>query len=543
MSKNKNSEYKSAFFYLYKHIRPHKKWYLGATIIALALVVTGIFNARVTQMLVDSSINEERITIVFALVLFTLIIVLNILLNYFKDFCTSNLAARASMDIKQNISKSLLNAKYSELVKQKSGDLLTSVNIDTNMVCDFIAGDLIGLFSQFAMAIGTLVYLLYINPILAIVTFLYTPLGMFFTLSLNNKMNKLYPINADYKGDALSVFEQALVQIPIIKSYMTERKITSKIYDQYNKVYKNEIKISVWNSLLQSACSSTSYIPRITFMIVAGLMVINGEMTVGTFIAVFDLLSYIISPSVYFPFILNGFNRSIASMNRIKKIENIPQTHTPSINEFNRIPSIDINKVSFEYEKGKPIFEKLSINHKGSGIIVVSGTSGVGKTTLLDLIAGLYQPRKGSIIVNGDISVVSQDTYIFNGTLKDNVRLAKPDATDYEIEMALRGAGAVEFAEDLPNGYETLLGDGNNNLSGGQMQRLSLARTILSDKPIWLLDEPTSALDTRTEQIIIDVISKMSKEKLIVISAHRQSLIDLADKVICIKGGNNYEVV
>lgn len=535
MSQNTELNYKSALLYLSKFILPHKKWYLTASIISLVLVGTGLLNARVTQLLVDSSISGEKTKIFVSLISFILIITINITLNYISGVCVSKLSANASMDLKRHISKLLLNAKYGEIIKLKSGNVLSSVNSDTGAICDFIAGDLIGLFSQFTMALGSIIYLVSINPLLAVITFAYTPIGMFFTLSLNSKMNRLYSINVDYKGEALSVVEQALLQIPIIKSFGTEERIKKKIFKQFDAVYHTEMRISKWNSLLQTACSSTSYIPRIVYMIFSGYMVMRGKLTTGTYIAVFDLLTYIIAPSVYFPFLFNGLNKSIASMNRIKRLEDIPQVQNLEKDMISNIPLININNVSFGYSDNKTVIQGFSLLHKGTGIIAICGESGFGKTTLLDLIAGLYIPNSGSIEVGGGVSVVSQDTFIFSALL-ENVKLANRTASDTEIIHALKMAGADEFAKALPNGYNTMIGDGYADLSGGQKQRISFARTILSNCSIWLLDEPTSALDSQTENIIIDVLRRMSKEKLIIICAHRKSLTDIADRIITLKG-------
>lgn len=536
MPKNKESNYKSAFSFLFKFIKSYKKWYIAAVIISLVLVGIGLLNARVTQMLIDSSLDGRMGKIMDSLVMFVILISVNITLSYISGVCVSKLSANVSADLKRHIYKILLHAEYGEIVKLKSGDTLSSVNTDTGIVCNFISEDLIGLFSQAAMALGTAAYLVCVNPLLVIVTFAYTPIGMFFTLSLNRKMNRLYSLNADRRGEALSVVEQALSQIPVIKSFMMEKQIRSKIYEQYDNVYKTEMKISIWRALLQPACSSTSSIPRIVFMIFAGYMVMRGNLTSGAFVAIFDLLSYIIGPTVYFPFMLNSLNESDASINRIKRLEEIPQVQEIPKKIFSNTPNINISNLSFGYLDDKPIIQGFSLHHNGSGIIAICGESGSGKTTLLDLIARLYQPECGSVDVNGNVSVVSQETYLFSMSLMENVRIARINASDEEVIEAIEMVGAGEFARALPDGYNTMLGEGNADLSGGQKQRLSLARTILSNSTVWLLDEPTSALDIQTENMVLDVIKKMSKEKLIIISAHRKSLIDIADEVINLKG-------
>jgi len=221
MSKNnKKHDYKSALKYLFHFIKPHKKWYISASVVSLLLVGTGILYTKNTEILIDSSIAGDGTKIIQSLILFLLIIAINIILNYISKIYVSKLAAHASKDLKRHISKLVLYAKYGSIKKLKSGDILSTINTDTEVVCNFIASDLVGLFAQFSLAIGAMGYIIYINPLLALVTFAFTPVGMFFTLSLNKKMNILHPINADYKGIALSVVEQALMQIPVIKSFM-----------------------------------------------------------------------------------------------------------------------------------------------------------------------------------------------------------------------------------------------------------------------------------------------------------------------------------
>jgi ABC-type bacteriocin/lantibiotic exporter with double-glycine peptidase domain len=358
-------------------------------------------------------------------------------------------------------------------------------------------------------------------------------MGMFFTLTLNRKMNRLYPKCANSEGQALSVVEQILMQIPVIKSFAMEERMREKVHGQYGAVRDTEMKIATPNALLQTACSSTAQIPRILYLIFAGSLVLNGQMTIGALIAVFDLLNYIIGPSVYFPFMLNGLNRSAASINRISKLGRLPQKATKQKQtETVSAVMVSMEHLSFSYAEGKPVINDLSFAHTGPGIVVVSGKSGCGKTTLLDLISGLIEPKEGSISVSGGVSAVSQDTYLFAESLFNNVRLARPDASEQDVVSALALAGADRFAASLPQGTHTLIGDGGADLSGGQKQRVSLARTILADNPIWLLDEPTSALDAETEQVVLAVIKEMSVRKLIFISAHRQSLINLADRRI-----------
>ena len=523
MPQDKYSRYKSAAKFLWQTIKPHKELYIIASLIALMLVGTGLVQARVTQSLIDNTSDGSIESIYFSLLLFVALITINGTLTYISGICVSRLAAKSGCDLKNRIAHLLLHAKYGEIVKQQAGDTLQTIGADTGVVCDFIGGDLIGLFSQFSMALGVLIYVLFINPLLVLITFVYTPIGMFFTLSLNREMNKLYPMRAEGEGRALSTLEQVLATIPVIKSFIAEKQIREKLSREYNAVYKTDIKISKWNALMQTACSSTAMVPRVVYLIFAGHMVINGNLSVGTLLSVFDLLTYVIGPTVYLPFLLNGLNRSIASINRIAKLQELPQTGNTEQKEYRGVPHIKIDNISFSYNQGTPVISNLSFEHTGAGIVAICGKSGSGKTTLLDLIAGLYKPDNGNIEIHGAVSVVTQDTYLFNDTIIENVRIAKPSATDLQVFQALHYAGADNFAVENNDFTE---------LSGGQKQRIALARTILADAPIWLLDEPTSALDSDTEKIVAETIKNVAKGKLIIISAHRQSLIDLAQRRI-----------
>lgn len=540
MSKNENYQYKSAFKFLFKFIKPQKKLYLTAAVLSILLIGTNIFQTYATGMLINNSAKGNFREIVLSILIFILIIGLNIALTYKNGCACTSLSALSCRDIKAYIFKKLLKSKYSEIQKVKSGDMLNTINLDTTNVCNFVANDLTGLFSQFAMAFAGLIYLLIVSPTLCLVTFVYTPIGMFFTLSLNKRLNKLYPKNADYKGEALSVVEQALSCIPVIKSFMMEKQTIKRVKEQYDNVYNTDMKISFYSALMQPACYTTSYIPRILYLLFGGYMTMNNKLSIGTFIAVFNLLDFIIGPTVYFPFMLNGFNRTIASINRINKLENLHEEYIETVAKKNYDgkpkPSIKIDNLCFGYDEDKYTINNLSFEHTSSGIIALCGNSGSGKTTLLDLICGLYKPQKGSIEIGGDIGVVSQDTYLFPTSIMENIKCAKPYASDEDVIKAAKKAGADSFIKDLPYGYDTVIGLDHNNLSGGQKQRISLARAILKNADIWLLDEPTSALDEQTESIILDTMKEVSKESLIIVAAHRKSLIDCADVVVSLKG-------
>jgi len=395
------------------------------------------------------------------------------------------------------------------------------------------------LISQIALLIGAVAYLSAINPVLAIATFAYIPFGLCFSLLLNKKMNRLYVECSDRIGDALSIVEQALMQIPVIKSFQVEKQITERVASVYREVFRVERQIALPNAFLQTACSMMFNVPRIVFLLFAGFLVMRGDMTLGAMIAAFDLMLYIVAPTVTLPFILNGLNRTAASIRRVQRFDDLRGALTPPREESCTRASVYLRSVSFGYSPNKPILDNFSFSYFGPGIVVIRGKSGCGKTTLLDLIAGLLEPDSGKVNISGTLAVAAQDSDLLPGTLIENVRLGRPDACEADVMRAVKRAGVDRVAEALSGGYDALVGEGFNELSGGQRQRIALARALLTNASIFLLDEPTSALDSKTEDIIIDALCQSRDDILILTVTHRPALLSLADAILDMdeKGG------
>ena len=512
-------------------IRAYKKWFVVSSGVSIVLVFAQLAQARLTQSLIDTISVGKMGKFVAAAIGFLLIVGVTAILNYVRQTMVAKMSACTVRNLKCNVSEALLEADYLTLTMEHSGNAMSTVNHDIAAVGDFLKKDLSDLFSQFTMAAGTFIYMLCLSPKLALLTFAYMPVGVWFLFRANKKISPYYTVMADESGKSLSVVEQVLTQIPVIKSFLSEKRMRKKIYENYRQVYHAQVSAAargIWVPFLGTAAIQ---IPRITYLGFGGYLVLQGALSVGAMVSMLDLLSFIIQPVTALPWLVQGLNATFASVRRIQRLQKIPSGGRPE-RDLEGSPAIEIRNITFGYQKERTLFHDFSFQQREPGITVICGGSGSGKTTLLDLIAGLCRPDRGSIAVTGKISVVLQDTYLFADSLLENVRLSKPDASEAEVRAALIQAGAYDFAMELPNGLNTVLGDGNQNLSGGQRQRIGLARTILQDSPIWLLDEPTSALDPETERIILNVLQSQRKKRIILISAHRHSLISLADRKV-----------
>lgn len=525
--------YKKGFLFIKKMMKPHRKWFMLATLFTTLIMILNIINVQVLAALIDFTKIGNAASASRCIVYLVIIVVVIIITTYYKGITSTRLSSKTSRDIKQLIFSKLLHGNYQEVQQFRAGDLLATVDEDASRVCDFINNNMLNLISQFGMAIIGIIYLFSINSLLGLATMSFTPFGMFIAFKINRKLGSMYPINNDLKADSLSVVEQILSNIPLVKSYIVERQVIKRVVASYQEVLKNDMKISVWSGLLQPACYLTSSIPRMVFLGVGGYMVINKIITLGMYIALYNLLDIIIGPTVYFPFMIDGLNQSIAAINRINRVTLIEDDNLKiTIKGSSNYPSIDISNVKFSYNPNWEVINNLCFKHNGPGIIALKGESGAGKSTVIDMIAGLLSPNQGHIKLNGKVAVLPQTPFIFTESLLENVRLCDTDISINKVKEALVFSQSNVFVNRMENGLETLIGDGKRELSGGEAQRIGLARLYASSCNVWIMDEPTTGIDDVNEQLIISRLKNFSKEKLIIMAVHKKALLDIADEVI-----------
>lgn len=580
---SKTTQYK----FLREIIWPQRMWFLCVSLLILCLTGSNLIQAKMIQTLIDSTIARQFVEMKTTCVVLAVLILMNITLSYIKCLCNARFTIGTCQNLKTSLAERILTARYQRILKCSVGDLLKTVNHDVDRVCAFFGESLASLLSQVVMLVAAYFYLVFTQPLLAIITFLYTPIGMVITYRLNQKKGISYPKIADLVGVTLSVFEQMIIQIPVIRAFAMEKIREEKLSKAYHEIYQYEKKVANYNAYLQTACSMVSQLPRMLYLIVAIPLVLKNRISLGTMVALYEVLNYVVGPTVYFPFLLDGLLQARASAIRIEQLnetltEQGEELHkveknvkiekrevkikkkevnrktgeaeeenrevklkkrkieeekraprdAKEVNEIHAAPYINLEQVSFCYEDEREVISKLTFLQKTPGITVLTGSSGTGKTTLLDLIAGLIQPVSGTLSVQGKVFTMTQDTFLFTGTVLENLQLGNQTASKEEIVEAAKQVGAHEFISMLPQGYDTMLGDGAFELSGGQKQRISLARMLVSGADIILLDEPTSSLDEDTEKQVLKTIQKLAIDKIILVCAHRSSLIQIADRRI-----------
>ncbi len=440
----------------------------------------------------------------------------------------------------------------SSVQRKSTGDLMGRINGDVNVAQDFIVNQLPNLFVQVFSFLTGLVVMLVISPIMALFVFVPIPFVVFliskFWKSVQLRNRRLWVLGQRTNH----LLQDILNGIRVVKCFGREESEIKRFKDASVKhASQNEKNAKVFDTifpLLGFAIKLGSY-----FILWYGnWQLFHGEMLVGELHQINSYANIIYAPLMYITFIPRNISNFLTSLSKIFEIiEENQEVQDIDLPIDIRIEGeVDIKNVTFGYESYNPVLENVSFHVEPGEMIGIVGHSGSGKTTLINLLMRLYDVNEGEIIIDGvnikdisqnalrtQIGVVLQETFLFSGTIRDNIRYAMPHATDEQVIAAARIANAHDFILNLPEGYNTLVGEKGYSLSGGERQRIAIARAVIHNPRILILDEATAALDTETEKLIQDSLNKLTENRTVFAIAHRLSTLRNADKLLVLDKG------
>lgn len=381
-------------------------------------------------------------------------------------------------------------------------------------------------------------------------------LVLLFPLS-EKKLKKQSNLAQEENGHFLSIVEETLSSLKIIKGFNAEKRFYHRFQESTNRLN------SILNSLInrQNLASPTSEFLGIFVIVIilwfgGNMVLIEGTLDAATFIAFLGLAYNILTPAKQISKASYSVKKGNAAAERILSVLETPSNLTDSPNAIEKQSfeeKISIKNISFSYEKEK-VLKNFSIEVPKGNTVALVGQSGSGKSTIANLITRFYDVQEGSILIDGTdireikkrslrdlMGLVTQDSILFNDSVRNNIALGNPAASEEEIIDALKVANAWDFVKELPEGLETNIGDSGNKLSGGQKQRLSIARAVLKNPPVMILDEATSALDTESEKLVQKALENMMKNRTSIVIAHRLSTIQNADNIVVMQRGEIVE--
>lgn len=485
-----------------------------------------------------------------------ILIVMNLLSNLFRylsSYTVETMRTRTLQRMRNDMFDNIVNMNVGYFSDQRKGDIISKITSDVAMVQFCITNTLQVAFREPFLIFGYLFLMVKISWELSLFSVVFLPFVGLLIGSIVKKLRHPAVQTQQRQGDLVSVLDESLTGIKIIKTY----NATGYVVRKFHELNADLSRLLLYMARRQQLASPMSEFLGISVvavvLIFGGSLVTRGSLSAAGFIAFIAAFSQITRPVRSFIDQFANINQGVAAGDRIFSIIDARSeiTDAPDAKPFEGMrDKIEFRKISFSYDSSREIIHDVSFEIRKGETVALVGPSGGGKSTLSELMVRFYDPQQGDILIDGvsirnftqdslraHMSLVSQDTILFNDTIEGNIALGKADATHDEVVAAAKIANADAFISDMPDGYNTNIGDRGSKLSGGQRQRLSIARAILKNPEFLILDEATSALDTESEKLVQDALDTVLKGRTSVVIAHRLSTVRNADKIIVIEQG------
>lgn len=476
---------------------------------------------------------------------------------YGQSYLMSYVGQRVIIDIRRAVFTKLQRLSMSFYDKNKTGTIMSYVTNDVSALQGALVDNVVEMITESVILIASIVMMIYLDWKLFLVTFGTFPFVLGFIDIFGKRIRKSGSRIQEAAADITSVLQETVSSARVIKSFVRENYEVAR-FDRENM---NTFRANMKNAQLMATLTPTiEFVAAIGVTIIlwyGGNSVINGEITAGSLVAFLTYAVNISNPIKRLSRVIGHIQKALAAAQRVFDVLDLPETIKNAENAKALPPSkgqVSFKNVSFSYNPGEQVISNVSFDVKPGEMIAFVGPSGAGKSTVASLLPRFYDVDSGNITIDGQdlrgvtieslreqVGIVPQETVLFNGTVYDNILYGRLDATREEVEAAAKAANAHNFIMELPQGYETRLGDRGMNISGGQRQRISIARAILKNPQILILDEATSALDTESERVVQEALDRLMVGRTSFVIAHRLSTIKNADKIMVLEKGQLVE--
>ena len=499
--------------------------------------------------------KQNALLLVITIVIITAL--LKNIFNYLASFQITILRNGVLKDLREKLYHKIIHLPISYYSEQRKGDVMTKMLGDVGEVQNSFFQILELVVREPLTIVFSIIAMLAISVKLTLFVFVFIPISGFI-ISRVGKNLKAKSVKAQQEqGLFISTLDETLTGLKVVKSYNAEGSFIQKFNDSLNRLLKLSTSIANKNNLASPMSEFLGIVTIAVLLWFGGHMVLVEEILTGTqFVAYIGLAYNILTPAKGIAKASFQVKSGLAAAERVFTLleqENVVVNKPDAFVKHTFDNGISIKNINFAYQE-ENVLKNFSFDVEKGKTVALVGQSGSGKSTIANLLTRFYDINDGSITVDGVevrdwdmhalrglIGLVTQDSILFNESIKNNMLIGKPDATDEEIIDALKIANAYEFVVTLPNGIETNIGDAGGKLSGGQKQRLSIARAVLKNPPIMILDEATSALDTESEKLVQDALEKMMQNRTSIVIAHRLSTIQKADNIIVMQKGEIVE--
>lgn len=549
---------KSTFSKLLERIKPYSFFVVLSMLLALfSVILTLVIPLKIGQAIdcIGDKTNWGKIIPVFTQVIILSVIVM--ILQWVMNLINNKITYYVVRDLRNDAIQKIETLPLSYIDSHSQGDIVSRIIADADQFADGLLMGFTQAFSGVVTIIGTLIFMIRMSISITLVVVLLTPLSLFVASFISKKTFNMFKLQSETRGEQTAFIDEMISNEKVVKAFSREEQTIEK-FASMNEDLKNASLKAIFFSSLTNPMTRFVYNVIYAFVALFGAIgVISGNMSIGILTCMLSYVNQYTKPFNEITGVITELQNAFACIERIfellnEKSEPLDKFDAVCLNDLEG--NIEIKDVFFSYNKEKKLIEDFNLSVKKGQKVAIVGPTGAGKSTIINLLMRYYDTDKGIISVDGydikdiqreslrsNYGMVLQETWLRNGTIRDNICLGKPDASEEEILRAAKSSHAHSFIRRLENGYDTIISDDGGNLSQGQKQLLCIARIMLLLPPMLILDEATSSIDTRTEKKIQSAFNMLMEGKTSFIIAHRLSTIKNADTILVMKDGHIIE--
>ena len=543
-----------------KYIKKYRMLVVLSLIFAAVTVVTTLYLPILTGNAVDLMVKKGKVDFVgLKPIVRTMLIVLVItgVAQWIMNICNNYITYHVVQDIRKDAMDRIQIVPLKYLDGHAAGDIVSRVIADADQFADGLLMGFTQAFTGVMTIIGTLGFMLWINGWITLVVILVTPLSFFVAGFIAKKSYSMFRLQSKARGEQTALIDEMIGNQRVVQAYGHEKRSLEQFDEINGRLEKYSLKATFFSSITNPATRFVNNLVYAGVGIVGAFFAIHGMLSVGRLSSFLSYANQYTKPFNEISGVITELQNAIACAARVFELmEAEPQEpDSPDAIELTQVKgAVELKNVSFSYVPEQKLIRDFNLSVKPGQRVAIVGPTGCGKTTVINLLMRFYDVNKGVIAVDGtdirnmtraslrsNIGMVLQETWLKDGTIRDNIIMGKPDATEEEIIAAAKATHAHSFIKRLPQGYDTVVREDGDNLSQGQKQLLCITRVMLCQPPMLILDEATSSIDTRTEIRIQRAFEKLMKGRTSFIVAHRLSTIKNADIILVMKDGNIIE--
>ena len=542
------------------YIRPQWLLVLLSLLMAVVSVALTLYLPVLTGRVVDHILGPGNVdfSAIFSIMrVMAVAIAVTAAAQWIMNVCNNKIVYTVTRNIREEAFAKIEILPLKYLDTHSSGDIVSRIIADVDQFADGLLMGFTQLFTGIVTIVGTLFFMLSVNPGITVVVVVLTPVSLLVANFIAKRTYSMFKLQSKTRGEQTALINEMIENQKVVQAYGQEEKVQKRFDEINDRLQKYSLRATFFSSITNPATRFVNSLVYTAVGLTGAFAAVRGVMTVGQLSAFLSYANQYTKPFNEISGVITELQNAIACAGRVFELIN-EEPQIPDPEPAKELPKeigrVSISNVSFSYTPEKKLIRDFNLETEKGQMIAIVGPTGCGKTTLINLLMRFYDVDGGAIRIEGtDIrdlkretvrsafGMVLQDTWLRSGTIRDNIRTGRPDATDEDVIRAAKEAHAHSFIRRLPEGYDTMITENGGNLSQGQKQLLCIARVMLSLPPMLILDEATSSIDTRTEIKIQKAFQTMMKGRTSFIVAHRLSTIRNADVILVMRDGNIVE--